>query len=460
MGTTIGAGIYALMGVIAGQAGLHAPIAFAVASGVAALSAASFAELSSRYPRAGGEAVYVREGLESEKLSRIVGLLVALAGIVSAATVTRSFGGTLDDLLGSPRLLATLGAVVGVGIVAAWGIRESVLAASAMTLLEIGGLLLVAGYAGEAWPTLPSRLPELWPVSLEAWAGIGSAAMLCFFAFLGFEDMVNVAEEVRDAPRTLPWAIAWTLVATTVLYLVTSLACVLSVPPEELAGTEVPLLLVFERSGGSVALLGWIALLAMLNGALVQIVKSSRVLYGLADAGALPRSLAAVHPRTRTPLRTTGLVSLTVGALAIALPLETLAATTSWITLLTFALAHLALARLHRRGPPATTLRVPRWVPIVGLRPHPAPRRCRARAGSVNARGERRCPGARRDPGPGLRGAASRGPTSPAHLTEIVLDFGSSRFPIWIVSTPSSKEACIRSGSAFDGREKLREKEP
>ena len=367
LGTTIGAGIYALMGVIAGRAGLHAPVAFLVASGIAALTAASFAELSARFPRAGGEAVYVAEGLQSRRLARVVGLFVALAGIVSAATVSRAFGGTLHELLAFPRLIAAASAVAAVGVVAAVGIRESVVAASLMTLLEVGGLLLVASFATDAWQALPERVPELWPRDFSAWAGVGAAAMLCFFAFLGFEDMVNVAEEVRDVRRTLPWGIALTMLVTTGLYLVTAVACVLAVPPAELAASEAPLMLVFERSGGSGALLGWIALLAMLNGALVQIVKSSRVLYGLADVGALPPALAAIHPRTRTPLRTTALVVAAAGILAVGLPVETLAAGTSAVTLATFALANLALVRIHARGEPSPSFSVPRGVPIAGF---------------------------------------------------------------------------------------------
>ncbi|MCG8587700.1 MAG: APC family permease [Proteobacteria bacterium] len=367
LGTTIGAGVYALMGVIAEHAGTQAPIAFAVASGIAALSAASFAELSARFPRAGGEAVYVLEGLRSERLSQAVGLLVALAGIVSAATVSRAFAGTLVEFVAFPKLWVMAGAVAGVGLVAAWGIRESVLAASLMTILEVGGLLLVVGFASEAWLALPERLPELWPRDLPAWSGVGSAAMLCFFAFLGFEDMVNVAEEVRDVRRTLPVAIALTFLATTTLYLLTATVAVLAVPAAELAASEAPLVLVFERSGGSAALIGWIALLAMLNGALVQIVKSSRVLYGLADLGRLPRRLAYVHPNRRTPLVATGLVVLVTGALAVGLPLEVLAVGTSGITLVTFALANLALVRIHARDPEPVALQTPRWVPVAGF---------------------------------------------------------------------------------------------
>jgi amino acid transporter len=369
LGTTIGAGIYALTGVIAGRAGMFAPVAFVFASGLAAFTALSFAELSARLPRAGGEAVYVEAALGSAWLSVGVGLLVTLAGIVSAATVSTGFVGYLAELAAVPRGPAIAFVVGGVGLVAAWGVGPSVRVAAFITLVEIGGLLLVALTAGEHWAALPARAGELWPgLQGAGWSAVASAAVLAFYAFLGFEDMVNVAEEVRDVRRTLPRGILLTLAITTLLYALTATAAVLVVPPDELAASDAPLALVYERSGGSPAILGVIAIFAMLNGALVQVMKSSRVLYGLGSMGRLPAVLAKVHPRTRTPLVATGLA--TVGALffALLLPLERLAALTSGITLATFALANLALVALKRSDPhPEGVRTVPGWVPVVGF---------------------------------------------------------------------------------------------
>ena len=368
MGTTIGAGVYALMGVIAGRAGMLTPLAFALACAIAALTAASFAELSARHPRAGGEAVYVRAAFRHGGLSTGVGLLVALAGVASAATVCRAFVGTLGELVAIPAEPVLALVVLAVGVVAVWGIRESVGAAAAMTAIEIAGLLLVIGYAGDSWAALPARAHELWPAAGADWWSAAGAAMLAFYAFLGFEDMVNVAEEVRDVRRTLPLAIAATLGLTTLLYLATATACVLAVPVAELATSEAPLALVFERSGGPVGLIAGVALLAMLNGALVQMVKSSRVLYGLADLGALPRALGRVHVRTRTPVAATALTTALAGVLALWLPLESLAAFTSGITLVTFALANASLLVMKRRdAAPQGIVAVPSWVPALGF---------------------------------------------------------------------------------------------
>jgi amino acid transporter len=368
LGTTIGAGIYALTGVVAGRAGMGAPLAFALASLLALFTALSFAELSSRFPRAGGEAVYVREGMGGRRLATLVGILVVFAGVVSAATVSVGVVGYLGEFVSVPRLLTIGVAVLLVGGVAAWGIRESIVLAGVLTLLEIGGLLAVVGYGVEHLTALPARVGEMLPRDVGVWRAVGGAAVLAFYAFLGFEDMVNVAEEVREVRRTMPRAILLTLLVTTVLYALVTTVAVLVVPPEELAASDAPLSLVFARSGGPAAALGVIAIFALLNGALVQIVKASRVLFGLADQGSLPARLARVHSRTRTPLLATTLATGATLLLALAFPLAVLAETTSAITLAVFTLTNLSLVLVKRRNPaPADATTFPIWVPGVGF---------------------------------------------------------------------------------------------
>ncbi len=368
LGTTIGAGIYALTGVVAGRAGMQTPACFLLASFMALFTALSFAELSSRFPRAGGEAVYVREGFGWSWLSTLVGVLVVLAGLVSAATVSVAFVGYLVELAPVPRLPAVCTLVLLIGAVAAWGVKESVTIAGLVTLVEVGGLLLIAGLGAEHLAALPARALEMLPQDLPAWRAVASAAVLAFYAFLGFEDMVNVAEEVREVRRVMPRAIVITLLVTAGLYVLLSSLAVLVVPPEELAASTAPLALVFERCGGPPALLGVIALFALLNGALVQMIKASRVLFGLAAQGSLPRWLGRVHPRTRTPLLATVLVTALAGLLAATLPLAALAETTSMITLATFALANLALVLVKlRHEPPEGATVFPLGVPLVGF---------------------------------------------------------------------------------------------
>ena len=198
LGTILGAGIYVLVGKVAGTAGLYAPLAFVVAALLAGLTGLSYAELAARHPKSAGEAVYVQDGFRWRPLSMLVGFLIILTGIVSAATIANGFVGYLHVFIDVPDWLAITLLVLALGALAAWGIAESVMAATAITLVEVGGLLLVLAVAGGSFADLPARLPELIPpFEVPVWQGILLGAFLAFYAFIGFEDMANVAEEVR-----------------------------------------------------------------------------------------------------------------------------------------------------------------------------------------------------------------------------------------------------------------------
>jgi len=370
LGTTIGAGIYVLVGKVAGQAGLFTPVSFLLAGGVAALTGLTFAELCARYPRSAGEALYVREGLGSPSLALLAGLLMVLAGTFASGTIALGAAGYAAAFLPLPKVLLVTLVVLALGGLAAIGIVESVVAASLFTLLEILGLLLIVWVGVGATPDLLGRLPEtLPPFALGPWTGIFAGGLLAFFAFIGFEDMVNVAEEVRDVTRVLPLAIVLTLLVTGLVYIAVATVAVLVVDPAELAVSEAPLLLIYQRSGGQVpALVTMISIVATLNGALIQMIMGSRILYGLADQGALPAPLARVNRRTRTPLLATALVVGTTLVFALLFPIETLARGTSAMTLFVFSLVNLALVRLKQRGPaPAGILSMPPAVPVLGF---------------------------------------------------------------------------------------------
>ena len=370
LGTIIGAGIYVLTGKVAGAAGMYAPLAFAVAGVVALFTALSFAELASRFPRSAGEALYVHEGFGLQSLTLAVGFALAVAGVVSAATLANGFVGYLHLFLPAPRWLIVCVLVLALGLLAAWGIVESVWVATVTTVIEVLGLLLIIAVAGGSFATLPARLPELLPPAQgAAWSGVLLGAFLAFYAFLGFEDMVTVAEEVHEPRRNMPLAILLATGGATVLYMLIALVAVLSVAPAELAQSEAPLAVIYARAtGASPWFIGLIGLIAAINGALIQIIMGSRILYGMAREGWLPRRLDYVHPRTQTPIATTALMTLGVLLLALWLPLVTLAKATSFILLAVFTLVNLALIRIQRRAPaPAGVLRVPRWVPVVAL---------------------------------------------------------------------------------------------
>ncbi len=371
LGTTLGAGIYVLIGEVAAVTGMFAPVSFVIASLLAAVSALSFAELSGRFPQSAGEAVYVFKALGNRTMATGVGLLVVVAGIVSSAAIVNGFVGYLNEFVEVPRWLAIAALVVGFGALAAWGVMESVSAAALFTVVEIAGLLLVIWVARDAYPDLATR----WPAIVPDWSGahaiaILSGAVLAFYAFIGFEDMVNVAEEVKDVSRNLPRAIVITLIVTTIIYIALSLAATLTVAPADLAAHDAPLALVYTKaSGGSATVISMISIVAIVNGALIQIIMASRVLYGLSDRGWLPAAVGVVDQRTKTPVRATVLVTGLVLIFALWLPLVTLAQATSLIALIVFALVNLALFRVKRRDAfaPADVFTVPRWVPLLGL---------------------------------------------------------------------------------------------
>jgi basic amino acid/polyamine antiporter, APA family len=372
MGTTVGAGIYVLVGATAGRAGIYAPAAFLIAALVMTPTALSFAEFVGRQPVSAGEAAYVRKGFGSRLVSLIVGLLVVSAGVVSAAAVSIGSIGYLQQFLSAPQAILIPIVILILGAIAAWGILESVAMAALLTVIEIAGLMFVIGAGIVSDPTVVTKFPTTIPLTLEAatWAGIASGALLAFYAFIGFEDMVNVAEETQNPARILPQAIFITLAATTVLYVLVSAIAVLSVPIETLAAAPAPLSLLFrELTGASPTLISAIAIVAALNGGVIQIIMASRVLYGLSRQGSLPAALGVVNPVTATPVRATLIVVAAVLILAMLFTLEGLAEATSRITLIIFALVNVALINVKRRREPAPagTFVVPVWIPVLGV---------------------------------------------------------------------------------------------
>lgn len=369
LGNILGAGIYVLVGKVAGAAGLHAPLAFVVAAGVAAFTAFSYGELAARYPVSAGEAVYVHEAFGIRTLSLAVGLLIALAGMVSAATLVRGFVGYLQLFATVPDGIIMVG-LVGVLVgVCAWGIRESARAAAVLTLIEAAGLLLIVAVTADRFPELPARAAQMFtPVSADAWQGVALGAFLAFYAFIGFEDMVNVAEEVERPERTLPLGILIALGISTLVYLAVIVAALLSVPLEKLRASDAPLALVYTAATGkSPLIIGVIGMFAVINGALIQIIMASRIFYGMAAKGWLPEILGRIHPLTRTPVHATVAAGTLVLLFALWVPLVGLAGATSALVLVIFALVSVALIALKLRLPRPPGIRtVPMWVPVGG----------------------------------------------------------------------------------------------
>lgn len=370
LGVTVGAGIYVLVGATAAQAGPFAPVSFLLAAVVVAFTAFSYAELSTRHPVSAGEAAYVEAGFGAGWLATLVGLAVALSGMVSAAAVAIGAAAYLHDLTLVPQEVLTVLVVGIMGLIALWGITQSVTVAAIITVIEISGLILVILWGFFVAPPQGFELAEMLPpLQGPHWIGIGAASLLAFFAFVGFEDMANVAEEVKDPAHTLPRAILWTLALAAILYVATTAAVLVAVPIETLATSSAPLLLVFDTASGRMQqAFAVVAIVATVNGVLIQMIMASRVLYGLADRQHLPAVLAMVSRRTQTPAVATVAVCLITVLLALALPIEALAERTAQIVLFVFVLVNAALLRLKQAGDPGGEFfRVPWLVPVLGV---------------------------------------------------------------------------------------------
>lgn len=370
LGTMLGAGIYALVGEVAGMAGWQAPYAFVVAGALALLTALSFAELVSRHPLSAGEAVYVRHGFDAPRLGTVVGAIVAFSGIVSAGALANAFIGYLFEFVALPRDAAIIATVVGIGLIAAWGIAESVALAALITLIEALGLVIILWVGGQVAVADPEPLTRIVPLGdPSGLAGLMGAALIAFYAFIGFEDMVNVAEEVKDPRRTVPKALLVSLLAATLFYVAVMTVALAVLPPDVLAESEAPLADVYMQAVGHPAtFIGLISLVAIVNGAIVQVIMASRVAYGMARQGWLPPMFGWVSGATHTPVLATAAVTLLVLILALAFDLSALAQATSLLLLAVFGLVNMALVNIKRRGdePPGKLFRVPLAIPILG----------------------------------------------------------------------------------------------
>jgi APA family basic amino acid/polyamine antiporter len=356
LGSILGAGIYVLVGKVAGMAGVYAPLSFLIAALIATLTAYSYADLAARYPSSAGEARYVMQAFSFPPLTMLVGWSVAFVGVISAATMSSGYMQVfveLDDWLIITVLIAAF------CILSVWGILESVGMAALITLIEVAGLLLVILLNADAL----GRSPELfahWDAldTTGVWNGIILGAVLAFYAYLGFEDIVNVAEEVQRPERNIPRAILWSLLGAGLLYLLVSTIALLVMPVEQLAASKAPLADMLSHNDWSRNSISVISMLAITNGILIQIIMAPRIIYGMATQASAPAYFSKIHPLTRTPVRATVLVSLLVLGFALWLPIVTLAQITSSLTLFVFALINLALLRTNLKKRAQQAIRV------------------------------------------------------------------------------------------------------
>jgi APA family basic amino acid/polyamine antiporter len=370
VGVTIGAGIYVLVGTVAAHAKTHAPLSFLIAAMVMALTVASYVELCARFPVAAGEAAYVRAAFGSRFLSRLTGGLMIASAVIGSAAVATGATGYILEFVSAPKPLIIVVIVIGVALVVAWGVLESALLAGLLTLLEVGGLLAIIVAAAQAGLPVQNALLSLPAWEAPVWTGIAFASLIAFFAFIGFEDLTNMVEETHAPTRTMPLAIAITLVVTTVLYVIIAAIAVTAVPWERLAASEAPLTIIYrELAGISPAMISAIAIGATLNTVIALFTMATRVVYGLARMGDLPDSLGAVHAPTGTPVIATVMVAGLVLFLTLFVPFGRLAEFTSLATLIVFAFVNAALLKLRWRAGKRRPgeIRIPLWVPAAGF---------------------------------------------------------------------------------------------
>lgn len=372
LGVTIGAGIYVLVGIAAGRSGMHAPLAFAGAAIVMGFSAASFAELGTRMPVSASEAAYVDAAFDIKWLSLGIGLLVIATATISAATISVGSAGYVGVFLPLPDTWVITAVVLAMGLVACLATVQSISFAGIMTVVEVGGLvLIIAAGLGQGYPII-KRLPEMWPGARDAvaWIGVAGTGLIAVFSFIGFEHLVNISAEMKNPSRTLPRALFLTLGLTALLYALIVWIAVIAVPPDELARSPAPLALVFQRlTGLPLITMSAIAIVATLNGVIVHMIMIARVIYGLAQQGNLPKAIARLNPITQTPLLATGMGVGAILVLSLIVPLSGLADLTARCTLVIFAVVNIALIKIKSSETvsPIDIFLCPRWVPFAGL---------------------------------------------------------------------------------------------
>lgn len=372
LGDVLGAGIYALAGELAGEVGGAIWIPMLVALALALLTAGSYAELVTKYPRAGGAAVFAQRAYRAPVIGFLVGFAMLAAGVTSAAGLALAFAGDyLQTFVSVPAVPAAMGFLVIVALVNLRGIRESLGANVGMTAIELTGLLLVVVtvlvLVGSGGGDV-GRIVEL-RTDVAPGTAILGGAILAYYSFVGFETSANVAEEIRDPSRVYPRALFGALATAGILYALVGVAAAVALPADDLASSSGPLLAVVEATGVGVPawLFSLVALIAVANGALLTMIMASRVTYGMASDRLLPATLGRVLPRRRTPwvaIVATTLVAMALTALG---DLSLLAETVVLLLLLVFISTNVAVLVLRRDRVEHDHFRIPTVVPILGV---------------------------------------------------------------------------------------------
>ncbi|MEV0247054.1 APC family permease [Nocardia sp. NPDC050712] len=371
LGDILGAGVYVLIGSIAGESGGAVWLPLLVALGLATLTAGAYAELATKYPRAGGSAHYVTTAF-GPAAGSFVGFCMLAAGVVSVGALARGFAGDyLQALVTLPTLVVVVVFLVLLAALNIRGIKESLGANVVATLIEVGGLVLIIGLG--AWVMLRGdadlgRLTQVGTAEHGAVGAVLAGTVLAFYSFVGFETSVNLAEEVKDPRRSYPRALFGAVLTAGVVYMLIGVVASAAVPTDVLSGSSGPLLEVVHVAGGMPDwLFSVIALVAVANGALLTGIMSSRLAYGMANDGLLPAALARILPRRRTPWVAVLVTSAVSLLLALTGEVDSLAATLVLLLLFVFASVNASVLVLRRETGEPGHFRIPTIIPWLGL---------------------------------------------------------------------------------------------
>ncbi|MES2872548.1 MAG: amino acid permease [Bacteroidota bacterium] len=346
VGSILGAGIYTIIGKVAGFAGNLTWLSFLIASLTALLTAFSYAELSAAYPKAGGEYVYTKEAM-GKNIGTSVGFIIALNGIISGATVAVGFGGYFTELLDTPVVLAAIGIIGLIFLVNVSGIRESSIVNIIFTVIEFAGLVLV----------IISAFPKIGSVNLlegteSGKASVLMAASLGFFAFIGFEEIVKLAEETKNPQKTIPRALFSASAIVSIIYLIVVVSAVSALPIDRLAKSSSPLSDIAEEGLGSTAglIIVVIALFSTSNTILSNMLGSSRVIYDMAKKVKIMAVFQRVSNR-QTPYAALILILVIMSAFALIGKIEVIAMIANVFIFITFFAVNLSVILLRRSNP-------------------------------------------------------------------------------------------------------------
>ncbi len=364
LGVIIGSGIYVILGVAAGPAGNAVWLSFILAAFGAGLTAFSYARLARLRPGNAPEYQFVG-GAFGKFPGFLAGWLILVAQVVSATAVALGFAGYFHALTGIPELPTAVGLIVLCSFIIYIGISQSAGLASLLTVVEIVGLLIIIviglpRFGSVDYFEMPSGI-----------AGVFTAASLVFFAYLGFEGIANLSEEMRDPDRDLPRAIILAVLISTLFYVLVAVAAVSVLGWRELSATGAPFTRIAEQAFGNRAglLLTLISLASTGNTVLILLLAGSRIITALSAARVLPGAFAWIDPRRRTPWLAIAVVGLTAIAFVLLEDIQRVAEFTNFTTLLAFGAVNLSALRLldSETGQGLKAMVLNRAIPVLAL---------------------------------------------------------------------------------------------